>query len=227
MLPNLNILTRAFRIKVGKFDGTAFTVDFGTKQYLITAQHVVGSTQLKTVQIESNSGWQDLQVEVVGHSLPDIDVSVLFPSRRLHNHRDPIKLPSSWEVSVGQDVYFSGFALGLSTPSNMPDFPYPVPLVKKGMVSGFDQYRWYLDGISNLGMSGGPVFMMDDNTPNVIGVVTSRRIESAIVHPTSDSNQPHVSMNAGIVTATRIEWALDLMAPNPIRSSAPGLGPST
>jgi len=227
MLPNLNILTRAFRIKIGGFTGTAFTVDFGTKQYLITAQHVVGPTQLSSIEIETNSGWQVSQVEVVGHSALDVDVSVLIPHQRLHDHRHPIKLPSSWEVSVGQDVYFSGFALGLSTPSNMPDFPYPVPLVKKGMVSGFDQYRWYLDGILNLGMSGGPVFTMDDNTPNVIGVVTSRQIESAVVTPTGNPNQPRIGVNAGIVTATRIEWALDLMAPNPIRSSAPGLGPST
>ena len=226
MLPNLDILTRAFRIKIGEFTGTAFTVDFGSKQYLITAQHVVGTTQLNSVQIESNSGWGDLQVDVVGHSLPEIDVSVLFPHRRLHDHRHPIKLPPSWEVSVGQDVYFSGFALGLSTPSNMPDFPYPVPLVKKAMVSGFDQYRWYLDGILNLGMSGGPVFMMDDNTPNVIGVVTSRHIESAIVPPTGGPDQPHIGMNAGIVTATRIESALDLMSVNPIRFGGPGLLPS-
>lgn len=226
MLPYLNILTRAYRIKMAHAIGTAFTFDFGSKRYLITAQHVVGTTQLNSVQIESNSGWQDLQVDVVGHSIPEIDVSVLFPRRLLHDHSRPIKLPSSWEVSVGQDVYFSGFALGLSTPSNMPDFPYPVPLVKKGMVSGYDQYRWYLDGIVNPGMSGGPVFTMDDNAPNIIGVVTSRQIESAVVTPTGGPNQPRIGVNAGIVTATRIESALDLMSVNPIRFGGPGFLPS-
>lgn len=211
MIPNLNILTRTFHIRTAEGAGTAFTIDFGTKQFLVTAQHVVGPTQLRSVEVKSNSGWTDLPVSVVGHSAPEIDVTVLFPQRRLHDFRHPIKLPSSWEVLVGQDVYFSGFALGLSTPSNLPDFPYPVSLVKRGMVSGFDQYSWHLDGIVNLGMSGGPVFMMDDNTPNVIGVVTSRHIESAVVDATSDPNQSHIGMNAGVVNATRIEWALDLM----------------
>ena len=108
MLPNLNILTRTFRIKAGEFTGSAFTVDFGNTQYLMTAQHVIGRTQLKSIEVETNTGWQVKQVEVVGHSLPDIDVSVLIPHQRLHSHRHPIKLPSSWEVSVGQDATSAG-----------------------------------------------------------------------------------------------------------------------
>lgn len=215
MLPNVNILTRTFRIKTAHGTGTAFTADFGSRQYLITAQHVVGTTQLYSVDIETSKGWRNSQVEVLGHSAPYIDVSVLYPSQLLHDHRNPIKLPSSWEVLVGQDVYFCGFALGLSTPSNITGFPYPVPLVKKGTVSAFDADHWFLDGIVNPGMSGGPVFTMDDNTPNIIGVVTSRRLESAVVTPTGDPNQPQIGVNAGIVTATRIERALDLMARKP------------
>lgn len=215
MLPDLNILTRTFRIKAGHAPGTAFTLDLGTKQYLVTAQHVVGTTALKSVEIETNTGWENLPVEVVGHSSPESDVSVLFPYRRLSDHSNPIKLPSSWEVLIGQDVYFAGFALGLSTPSNSADFPHPVALVKRGMVSGYDANRWFLDGTSNPGMSGGPVFMMDDNTPNVIGVVTSHWLEKAIVPETGDQDEKPIGVNASIVAATRIESALNLMALTP------------
>ena len=238
MLPNVNILTRTFRIKVGEFTGTAFTIDWVRKRYLVTAQHVVGPTQLKSIEIETNSGWQDLQVEVVVHSAPELDVSVLRPIDPLHEHRHPIKLLPDGVVSIGQEAYFSGFALGLSTHSNLTDFPYPLPLVRRGMVSSFDEDRSFLDGTVNPGMSGGPVFMMDDDIPNVFGVITHRFEEQTTVSSAGGSielqtdspsnylegrgttastrDELKFGINAGMVRATRIEWILGMISQNPI-----------
>ena len=238
MLPTVNILTRTFRIKIGEFTGTAFTIDFVRKRYLVTAQHVVVPTQLKSIEIETNSGWKELQVEVVGHSEPELDFSVLGPVERLHQHSHPVNVWPDPHVPIGQEVYFSGFALGLTTPSNFTDFPYPIPLVRRGMLSSYNEEHSFLDGFVNPGMSGGPVFMMNSDTPDIFGVITHRYEEQATMttgsgpiklqadssrcdpegRVTTDSTQDEliIGINAGMVRVTRIEWVLGLISQNPV-----------
>ena len=240
MLPNLNILTRTFRIRTANGTGTAFTIDFVRKRYLVTAQHVVGTGQLKSVAIESNRGWEELQVGVVGHSDPKHDITVLSPITSPHHHSRPIELlpDQSDKVSIGQEVYFSGFALGLSSPSKTMDFPYPLPLVRRGILSSYGEDYSFLDGFVNPGMSGGPVFRMDSGTPDVIGVVTHRFDERTTestggqmieLHIDSSRNytegrgttastrdELQIGINAGMVRATPIEWVLGLISQNPV-----------
>lgn len=195
MFPTTNILARTFHIRTSERQGTAFTVDVNRKRYLVTAQHVVGTKPLESVEIRTNSGWRALRVESVSPPVQGIDVSVLAPKERLHCHGYPIELGSDQKVSLGQDVYYCGFALGLSTPTNFTDFAYPMPLVRKGMVSSFDLHHSFIDGTVNRGMSGGPVFTMKGNTPEVIGVVAHFFIEPATVTPAAASD---FLLNAGL-----------------------------
>lgn len=184
MLPTTNILARTFHIRTAEGTGTAFTVDFEGRRYLVTAQHVVGTRlQDVTVDIETKHSWQRFQLENVTRSVPDLDVSVLSLGRSLHDHAFPITLMPKAQMQMGQEMYFSGFPWGLSTPTNFTDFPYRMPLVRRGVVSSFHDYGCYLDGTVNPGMSGGPVYTMEGGVPRVIGVVTDRFEEPAIVRP--------------------------------------------
>ena len=229
MVPNVNIGGRTFCIRSAQSQGTAFTMDINGRRYLITAQHVIGRDLTGSISIETNSGPELIDVDLVGHSAPEIDVSVLKPVKPIHEHRfraDVLHFMHS-PIQVGEDVYSFGFPLGLSTKVfNFPEFSYPIPLLRKCMVSGFDTNHVFLDGFANPGASGGPVFRMDGKVPRVFGVGVARYEEPAIVvteqrEPSgvaTEQREPsgQVALNSGIVTVTKIEHVTQLITRNPI-----------
>lgn len=95
-------------------------------------------------------------------------------------------------------------------------FSYPQALLRKLFVSGSDRNRWFLDGFVNSCMSGGPVFTMNRDTPMLIGVETSRRQELNQVTLNGQQTGVQLSANAGIVFATRIQYAMELISWDPI-----------
>ena len=64
--------------------GTGFTVDHGSKQYLLTAHHVVdGIKSGDAIKIFHDNAWRDLVVDVVGIGKGEVDVAVLACSVQL------------------------------------------------------------------------------------------------------------------------------------------------
>ena len=216
---NSSIVGRTFCIRTEAGQGTAFTMDVDGKRYLITAQHVLGANSTGSISIESTSEQERIDVEPVGHSTPKLDVSVMRPSKPIHDHcfRTKPYDPESSSIVIGEDVYSCGFPLGLSTKVfYFPNFPYPIPLLRRWMVSGFDTDQYYLDGFSNPGASGSPVFKMHGTVPIVIGVVVARYKEPSSVTDGRCDTGGQVDLNSGIVMITKIEKVIDLIRRNPI-----------
>ena len=86
-----NIIHRVFRITDGSISGTAFTIDFDARQYLITAKHVVPDPMVATrLQIFSSGSWTPLSVDFVGAAPGDADVTVLGANRQLTDPKLPV-----------------------------------------------------------------------------------------------------------------------------------------
>ena len=73
-----NIIYRTFHIQWNDATGTGFTIDHNSKQYLITARHVVhGIESGNAIKTFHDEVWKNLVVNVVGSGKGDVDVTVL------------------------------------------------------------------------------------------------------------------------------------------------------
>ena len=222
MVPTSNILLRTFRIAHGGQTGTCFTVDVDDRQYLVTAKHLVESVDgLCMVQIFQHGTWKNLQTELVGHGAGSNDVTVLAPVTQLSG-RYPLHA-TTVGLALGEDVLFLGFPYGLANEIGELSNYFPVPLVKKGIVSAL-QYEGaevlLLDGHNNPGFSGGPVVYKSTTdrlgSMTVVGVVSGYLRTSEPVYDSGEESKLSYSYNTGIVKAHYIEDAIDLIHANPI-----------
>ena len=154
---NANILTRVLHLKIGEMTGTAFTIEVDGRQYLITAKHLTGESGIEKLEIWQE-GWHRFKVSVVGMGTGREDVAVLSTDRVL-TQTLPIDVGSE-RITVGQNVRFLGFPLGIATDYIMEQEGMRLPLVKGGILSGMkfeNKVSWLLvDGHNNGGFSGGP-----------------------------------------------------------------------
>ena len=66
-----NAIQRTFHIKRGDASGTAFAIDRASRQYLVTARHVVdGITSGDTIAVFHENQWKNVTVDVVGIGKP-------------------------------------------------------------------------------------------------------------------------------------------------------------
>ena len=64
-----NVIYRVFRLKVGLETETAFTIEEGEREYLVTARHIAHSLEGKCqVEVFRGGGWTPLEVTTVGHA---------------------------------------------------------------------------------------------------------------------------------------------------------------
>ncbi len=220
MVPTTNILQRTFRIRSGDSTATCFTVDVDNRQYIITAKHllkeVIGQS---IVQIMYDKQWTNLPVKLVGHCEADVDISVLAADRPI-SPTHPLDTTQAGLV-LAQDVYFLGFPYGLASEvlSSLNN-DFPLPFVKKAIVSQFDKGYIMLDGHNNPGFSGGPVVFhprLNSNDLSVAGVVSGYRFEKEPVYQDQEQTQVgYYKYNTGIIVAYDIKHAIDLISQNPI-----------
>ena len=226
-----NVYRRVFHIKKDKFTGTAFAIDHNTKQYLITARHVIEKINPNNqIEIFHNQQWKDLKVQVVGLGQGTIDLAVLACS--VHLAPALTLEPTMGGLIIGQQVYFLGFPFGWDGDGEQLNRDFPVPFIKAGIVSALQLNPTrliYVDAHGNQGFSGGPViFTLDGRWGQgdfkVAGVVAHY---PGNLLPIVDQNQEpilnkqgglkgYVVENPGIVVAIGIRHALDLIDANPI-----------
>ncbi|MXX92225.1 MAG: trypsin-like peptidase domain-containing protein [Chloroflexi bacterium] len=221
-----NVIFRVFHVRVGGITGTAFAIENGSKEYLVTARHVVEHlVGINTIRLFQNSDWQAVQVTTVGHSDGDVDISVLGPEKPITTPNSRFALPANSEgITYGQDVYFLGFPLGINASILAHDESKfrPLPLVKRATLSMFpsDLLNFYLlDGHNNRGFSGGPVVFRP--SPNadfqVAAVVSAYQIEEEpVLHSTGAETGLHLQTNTGLIHAYDIKEAIKLIDANPI-----------
>lgn len=224
-----NIIQRVLLVRYGARVATGFTLDIDTRQYLITAAHVVdGLDREGKIQIRHDEKWEDIQVKRLTLQT-GIDIAVLAPRDAL---TPGLELPEyDGLTTYGSDVFFLGFPYGSSMPSGTTNNLHPLPFVKKAIVSalfpseGID--KLYLDGINNPGFSGGPVVVLDprdrypEGTPKVkvIGVISGFRNEKLPVMDGENRTPLSVTTNTGIIEAVSIRYAIDAIHLDPVGAS--------
>ena len=239
-----NVYQRTFRIKWGDSVGTAFTLDIESKQYLVTARHVVeGIVSGDHINISHDKRWMDIAVKVVGMSDEETDVAVLSCPIQLS---PPHPLDADMAGLVyGQQVYFLGFPFGWDSGQEALNRGFPLPFVKSGILSAMPSKdpmeKIYVAAHGNKGFSGGPVvFVPSGQRP---GPNTKLRVAGIVVEtplpPNENSytpvvdrkgkpivdhkNEPigYIRENPGLVVAVGIRHATDLIATNPIGHPVP------
>ena len=226
-MKQMDILARTFRVKLDARTGTAFYLDYGKGQFLLTARHLVDKG-LIDFSVLFNSRWNPIPVTLLGNCDGEIDISVLKTNVNLPKQLKPdvSKCPIETDLKLGEEVRFYGFPLGLST--FLSNNVTPVALVKRGIVSGFfgapltsgDESFW-IDAINNPGFSGGPVVCKRGNQFAITGIVSSRQQEDVDVYGLSSRGQSepknvmgYTLQNAGIVLAYNIKHAIDVIENN-------------
>lgn len=237
------VIHRTFQIKWESSTeistGTAFAIDHASKQYLVTARHVVKRIKSgNVVKIHHEREWKDYPVNVVGiGKKEEIDIAVLAGSVQL---APPIPLVASDKgLTLGQQVSFLGFPFGWHGGGEQINRGFPLPLVKAGIVSmlnSIDMPYTYLDGHSNSGFSGGPVVFSPTGQPgdplHVAGVLSGYpkpnrpELRSAWQPLVDDKGRPfaspdgekiaYVIENPGIVAVIPIHHVVELIDANPI-----------
>lgn len=213
-----NVLSRTFHIKYGQSIGTCFTVDIENRQYFVTAKHVVKNLKDgDTISIFRNGNWQNAEAILTGHSAV-ADVTVFTLNVIIHGHNLPAKTVG---LIYGQDLYFLGFPFGLRSEIGELNRDFPLPLVKKAVLSllVMDQPGKYLllDGHNNPGFSGGPVVFKEPNSNdfNVCGIISSYRYELVETIINGNPTPIQAKANTGIIIAYTIDNALELIKVNP------------
>ena len=212
-----NFIHRTFRIKCGGIVGTGFTVDVDGKQYLVTAKHVVQGFEPAGLDVFGNGAWSNVPASLVAHGRAEIDVSVIAPTVAMTPAGLPIDV-SSAGVVYGQDVYFLGFPYGVLSQVILGNDGYPLPLVKKAILSSFAGDIYLLDGHNNPGFSGGPVvFGAVGAMPNrVAAIVSGYRFSPEHVFLDNTETALTYRHNTGIIISYKIETALEMIRGNPI-----------
>jgi len=203
-----NVYERVLELESEIDRGTAFTIDTGKRQYLVTAAHLVPPARDITVTVSNRFGSRQLLLRrLVG--LPAAADIVVAP---LPEPVTPdLPLPATLDGLIySQDLFFLGYPSGLAMVIGSGSAGR-MPLVKKAILSASEEidgcHVLYLDGHNNRGFSGGPVvgFNQRQSQMQVCGVVHRFRTEEVRVEDhRSQAAELSASVNAGIVVATNI-----------------------
>ena len=115
-----------------------------------------------------------------------------------------------------------GFPYGLATEAGQMNDGFPIPFVKKGILSAMtlEDHIIFLDGHNNPGFSGGPVvYQTPGDTRNemrVGGVISGYIGAPEPVYDAQGKPILNYQANTGIVKAYSISCATDLIHANPI-----------
>ena len=222
-----NIINRVVHIRVGDMTGTAFTMEVGGKQYLITARHLLEDTHLGKIFVE-HENWIPIDAKVVGIGEQHADVAVLATDIQLTTTHE-IEFGTK-DIVVSQDVRFLGFPLGLRMGYANQNKGKEIPMVKAGILSGLGPIgggirgtRLWLDGHNNRGFSGGPIIYKDisgsggHEQPWKIAGIVSGYVNEEVEIEGPDGHLVGVAKgNSGILAGVGIEMALDMIDANPI-----------
>lgn len=210
-------LQRTFRVRCGSERGTCFTIDLDDRRYLVTARHVAhGIGDRDVIEIWHDGSWKQLDIELVGHGEGDVDVTVMAP-RSLFGGGYPIAGYESY--NLGEAVYFLGFPFELGSEVGDMNQDFPIPWVKRGIVSAFNKTEGviYLDGHNNPGFSGGPVVRDSTSGVQILGVLSGYEAERQSVLDVADNEGPYTyDLNTGIVIAYDARYIAQIASKNPI-----------
>ena len=217
-----DVINRTFRLKHGDAVGTCFTIDVASRQYIVTARHVVAGLRAGdavAVEIHHDGDWKPLRAQIAWLAEPPGDVAILAPQQQLSHANTALEATPSG-ISVGHQVYFLGF-----TEMRLLAFPesggFPMPLVRQGILAGImredETTVLVLDGHNIPGFSGGPVVFKPQSSSKfrVAGVVSAYRPEPKPVLLGGKKTELYIAENSGLVIAYGFQEGIDHITANP------------
>ena len=214
-----NVIQRTFHIRVGDSTGTCFTIDVDNKQYIVTAKHIAKTiNENPQVKLFHGRSWKVLNISLIGHCDDPIDISVLATDIQLSPTYS--LSPTSANLIYGQDVYFLGFPYGLGSEAGDLNRDFPLPFVKKAIVSQMDMENKieviYLDGHNNPGFSGEPVVFRSQGSRDfkVCSVISVYRYQQEHIYNGDEVTPLYHKYNTGIIVAYGIQYAVSLIQSN-------------
>jgi S1-C subfamily serine protease len=212
-----NILYRTFFIRSDQY-GTAFTLDVGDNEYLITADHLLPPKVSEVeLQIFHDKRWLSGKAQVIGRGQDEIDIAVLRVNARLTPPGLPVT-PSIGDLALGQDMFFLGFPFKAWGDVGSFLAGLPLPFAKKGTLSSLSigtPQTLHIDAINNQGFSGGPLFFYPHTNPNelrIAGVVSKFRIEyEKVLDEDGMPTKMSIPYNTGLMVAYGIKHVLEII----------------
>lgn len=264
--PTADALTRTFMVQTATERGTIFSIDVDGREYWITAKHLLkglkhppyGEFKEKSATVQilnpgvAKQQWLKETFTVIDPG-NNIDILVLVPSQLLLDK--PLPLSVGENVPLGGDCEFLGFPYGGGWSTTIDGKFMWLPYMKHCTVSGRFQDSskgspdnaivWVLDGINNLGFSGGPMLYSTGAQQRVFAVVSGYQTEPAEVLPEAPSipvptglpsNAPVssakkskiagkevVNVNSGFIVAFDLSAAVKAIRKNPIGPMRPAI----
>lgn len=217
-----NVLQRIFQIKHRNSLSTCFTMDIDNRQYIVTAKHCIGDFDSAQFQIYKNGQWKNIDVSLVGFGTCNADIAVLSAKEQL----SPTDTLASalGPLAMGQDLFFLGFPLGFRQEVGDINLGFPLPFVKKAILSALsdphsDLNILFLDGHNNGGFSGGPVIFAPVGKPatdfRIGAVVSAYCVEKENILFNELPTELHNQGNSGIIISHSIEHAIETIKANP------------
>lgn len=208
----VEILKRTLFIKAGNVEGTAFTMDYKGKIYLITARHVITGlpSGKATLQIQRSGKWEDYQiVKTLFPKSGEVDIAVLETEEKV---TQPYTVATSaTSPSFGQQVWFLGYPWGIHTRGDGVELPF----IKRGTMSAIDATNQdaevlYIDGFNNPGFSGGPIvfWSFGERAYRIWGVVQGYREDTAKAIINGQHVDTQLLVNSGILVGYSIDHAI-------------------
>jgi hypothetical protein len=223
------IINDTFLIKYEGKSGTCFLISTDSNDYLITAKHIFDYTDTtnkhrdsllfnKHVEIEiyRNNSWLKYNATLLIDEKPNIDIAVLDLNAN-NQKRNSFDI-GSVDCKLTQECLFIGYPLTYTT-DTMGNETFPLQIFKRGIISAFISNSVYgkiifLDGYSNPGFSGGPVFVRNiknkgEHRFSIIGVIVGSEFKDKVVKtPSGDFKYPE---NMGISRCVDISQVYEII----------------
>lgn len=109
------ILQRTIAIKIGNSGGTAFSIDYQEKYYLVTARHVVAGLPIidAVVQVRHLGEWKNYQVKrIIFPASEDADIAVMESEEPASQPYSVAVTGEGEGVTLGQQIWFLGYPFG-------------------------------------------------------------------------------------------------------------------
>jgi hypothetical protein len=208
------ILRRTLFIKVGNEAGTAFTLDYRDKLYLVTAKHLVAGLPMSgaTLQVWRSNKWEDYHtVKTLFPPSDNVDIAVFETDEKFSEPFQVTATQGKEGGTFGQQVWFLGYPWGMGSRFSDDQLPF----IKKGTMSAIDSTDpnavvLYIDGFNNPGFSGGPIVYWDfrSRAYRILGVVKGYREDTAKVLVNGVRMDTQLLVNSGILVGYSIKHVI-------------------
>jgi S1-C subfamily serine protease len=214
-----DILTRTLFIKAGSEAGTAFSIEYKGKLYLVTAKHVVAELPKTnaTIQVMKSGKWTDIHtVRTLFPPSSDVDIAVFETDEKIQPF-EVLMAGADDSVTMGQQVWFLGYPWGLGSRWSGGGGGL-VPFIKRGTMSAIDATNLdavvlYIDGFNNPGFSGGPIvyWSFSKHAYRIIGVVKGYKEDTAKVLVNGEHVDTQLLVNSGILVGYDISHVIQAL----------------